>query len=99
MKPSRQTPVKCQARTDLISAVALARCKSGRLSCSRFNGLQSSPQDGLRRNLTMVSPLPFGRGEGRGEGFPCVVYRVVRQPFVAGRFARRVVCLLAVCFL
>ena len=30
--------------------------------------LQSSPQLGLHRKLTKILPLPFGRGEGWGEG-------------------------------
>src|SRR5260370_18766507 len=43
--------------------------------------LQSSAQHGLSRNLTKVLPLPFGRGEGRGEGFRSVVHPTLPSVF------------------
>src|SRR5258708_13792288 len=47
-----------------------------KLRANRQN-LQGGPQDGLHRNLTMVLPLPFRRGEGRGEGSRCAGYPTV----------------------
>jgi hypothetical protein len=37
-------------------------------------------------NLTMLLPLHFGRGEGRGEGWPYVVYPM--DPTVMEKFPK-----------
>src|SRR5712671_5587247 len=39
--------------------------------------LQNNPRHSLHRKLAMILPLPFGRGEGRGEGSRRVVYPTV----------------------
>src|SRR6266446_352677 len=42
---------------------------------------RSGTQHGLHRKLTMILPLPFGRGEGRSEGSRSAVYPTVPAVF------------------
>src|SRR2546421_5133552 len=49
--------------------------------------IQSSPRHGIHRKLAMILPLPFGRGEGRGEGSRSVFYPTVSSVCGARRAA------------